>query len=386
MSTSMKAGRIEIRDLVLQYRNTATPAVDSINLTIEPGEFMTLLGPSGSGKTTTLNLLAGFLQPTAGDIRVNDQDLVAVPPNKRSFGMVFQDYALFPHMTVFDNVAFPLRQRKTAKSEIRDLVHDVLFRFGLAGFEARKPAELSGGQRQRVALARATVFSPSVLLLDEPLGALDRKLRHQLQAEIKKLHRELGLTFVFVTHDQDEAMFLSDKIAVFNKGRIERVGSPTQLYDDPGTQFVAEFLGEANVLDGTFTTDGGYEWHGRRVVASRPIVARDSLLIIRPENVLIGDESIATPERNAFPIAIVDVSHLGSSTRVDFRFVDGPYGTARLESGIGRMLSPGQAAWAAWHTDDQRFVTPDPDLLHRGGLDLEVELANVGGPLPKAAR
>jgi len=382
MSNSMKAGSIEIRDLVLQYRNTATPAVDSIDLTIEPGEFMTLLGPSGSGKTTTLNLLAGFLKPTAGDIRVNGQDLTSVPPNKRSFGMVFQDYALFPHMTVFDNVAFPLRQRRIAKAQIRDLVHDVLSRFGLSGFEGRKPAELSGGQRQRVALARATVFSPSVLLLDEPLGALDRKLRHLLQSEIKKLHRELGLTFVFVTHDQDEAMFLSDKIAVFNKGRIERVGSPTELYDDPGTQFVAEFLGEANVLGGTFTADGEYAWQGRHLTLTRPVVMHDSLLIIRPEKVLIGDESIATPERNAFPIDVVDVSHLGSSTRVDFRFVDGPYGAARLESGVGRMLRPGQPAWAAWHPDDQRFVTPDPDLRHRGELDVEVELANAAGPLP----
>lgn len=377
MSTPMQAGKIELRDLVLQYRNTSQPAVDSIDLTIEPGEFMTLLGPSGSGKTTTLNLLAGFLQPTAGEIRVNGEDLVAVPPNKRSFGMVFQDYALFPHMTVFDNVAFPLRQRRIAKQEVRALVLDVLSRFGLAGFEGRKPAELSGGQRQRVALARATVFSPSVLLLDEPLGALDRKLRYLLQSEIKKLHRELGLTFVFVTHDQDEAMFLSDKIAVFNKGRIERVGSPTELYDDPGTQFVAEFLGEANVFEGDVAADGGYRWHGHTLKLAGAADLDRSLLVVRPENVLIGDQTIATPERNAFPVDIIDVSHLGSSTRVDFRFVNGPLGAARMEAGVGRLVRPGQPAWAAWSPDSQRFVKPDPDLLRRDPLDVEAELSDL---------
>src|SRR5690606_8485566 len=177
-------------------------------------------------------------------------------------------------------------------------------RFGLGGFEGRKPAELSGGQRQRVALARATVFSPSVLLLDEPLGALDRKLRHLLQSEIKKLHRELGLTFVFVTHDQDEAMFLSDKIAVFNKGRIERIGSPTELYDDPGTQFVAEFLGEANVLEGAFSSDGSYLWRGHTLPVTGAPDPDRSLLVVRPENVLVGDQTVATAGRNAFPVDI----------------------------------------------------------------------------------
>ncbi len=359
MSTTPHAGRIEIRDLVLRYNSTSSPAVDSIDLTINPGEFMTLLGPSGSGKTTTLNLLAGFLQPTSGSIRVNDRDLVAVPPNKRSFGMVFQDYALFPHMSVFDNVAFPLRQRRRSRTDIRELVQDVLHRFGLAGFEGRKPAELSGGQRQRVALARATVFEPSVLLLDEPLGALDRKLRAQLQAEIKKLHRELGLTFVFVTHDQDEAMFLSDKIAVFNRGRIERVGSPTELYDDPGTQFVAQFLGEANVFAGTLTSDGSYLWNEERLRVSDADAHAGSLLMVRPENVRVG-ETVPTGW-NAARATVVDVSQLGSSTRVDFRFDNGQAGTARLDADPTIALRSGDSTWAAWSPASQRFVTPELD-------------------------
>lgn len=360
MAASENQGRIEIRDLTLQYRNSAAPAVDAIDLTIRPGEFMTLLGPSGSGKTTTLNLIAGFLQPTSGSILLGDRDLTAVPPSKRSFGMVFQDYALFPHMSVFDNVAFPLRRRHKTRTEVRELVGDVLRRFGLEGFESRKPAQLSGGQRQRVALARATVFEPSVLLLDEPLGALDRKLRAQLQSEIKKLHRELGLTFVFVTHDQDEAMFLSDTIAVFNKGRIERVGTPTDLYDDPGTQFVAQFLGEANVFDGALTPDGDYVWNGERLrVAGGTAAAPDSPMIVRPENVRVGDRAAVPPGWNAVPVVIADVAHLGSSTRIDFRYGSGEPGTARRDADPTTPLRPGDAAWASWSPDAQRFVTPD---------------------------
>lgn len=362
MNHDQGTGGIEIRDLVLRYRDSSAPAVDSIDLTIEPGEFMTLLGPSGSGKTTTLNLIAGFLRPDSGSIRVNGRDLVSVPPNKRHFGMVFQDYALFPHMTVFDNIAFPLKQRRRPRAEIRVAVHDILDRFGLAGFEGRRPSELSGGQRQRVALARATVFSPSVLLLDEPLGALDRKLRYLLQTEIKKLHRELGLTFVFVTHDQDEAMFLSDKIAVFNRGRIERVGSPTELYDDPGTQFVAEFLGEANVFAGSITDDGGYRWHGQRLRVIDGGAPPESLLMVRPEHVRVCRGEDIPAGWNALPVSIFDVSHLGSTTRVDFRFGSGQAGTARLEPDPASELRPGDAAWATWRPEAQRFVTAAPAL------------------------
>jgi putative spermidine/putrescine transport system ATP-binding protein len=261
-------------------------------------------------------------------------------------------------MSVFENVAFPLRQRRRSRTDIRELVQDVLDRFGLAGFETRKPAELSGGQRQRVALARATVFEPSVLLLDEPLGALDRKLRAQLQAEIKKLHRELGLTFVFVTHDQDEAMFLSDKIAVFNKGRIERVGSPTELYDEPGTQFVAQFLGEANVFAGAASADG-YLWNGELLRTDAPVDRQDAMLMVRPENVVVGDRMGVPDGWNALRATVVDVSQLGASTRVDLRFDAGGVGTARLDADPAISWRPGDVAWAAWAPGSQRFVMPD---------------------------
>lgn len=357
MNTTQSTGRIEIRDLVLQYRNSPTRAVDGVDLTIEPGEFMTLLGPSGSGKTTTLNLLAGFLQPDSGSIRVNGQDLVSVAPNKRGFGMVFQDYALFPHMSVFDNVAFPLRQRRTGKAEIARLVDDVLGRFGLAGFESRKPTELSGGQRQRVALARATVFSPSVLLLDEPLGALDRKLRAQLQAEIKKLHRELGLTFVFVTHDQDEAMFLSDKIAVFNNGGIERIGTPSDLYEHPGSRFVAEFLGEANVLEGEFDENGSYLWGDERIRVQEEDVPSGAVLMVRPEHVRVAAQPSSDDDWNCVPVEVLDISHLGAGTRVDLRFATGASGTARLDSASGAAVRAGEKAWALWQVASQRVIT-----------------------------
>src|SRR5262245_37019038 len=257
-------GRIELVGLCKRFAPRGPLVVAHVGIDVAPGEFVTLLGPSGSGKTTTLNMIAGFTEVTSGDIRLAGRDISLLPPHRRNFGMVFQNYALFPHMTVAQNVAFPLRERKVPKAEIERRVGEVLELVDLGGLGGRRPDALSGGQQQRVALARAVVFSPSVLLLDEPLSALDRKLRQTLQQEIKRLHQELGLTFVFVTHDQDEAMALSDRIAVFNSGRIERVGSPADLYRDPGTRFVARFLGESNLFDGRLRTDGVYEWGGHK--------------------------------------------------------------------------------------------------------------------------
>ena len=223
-------------------------ALDGISLVVEPGEFVSLLGPSGSGKTTTLNLIAGFAKPTAGDILMDGRPIAELPPHRRDIGVVFQHYALFPQLTASENVAFPLRRRRVPKPEIRERVTSALEMVELEGLEDRHPRELSGGQQQRVALARAIVFNPRVLLMDEPLGALDRKLRDSLQRQIKRLHQELGITFVYVTHDQDEAMSLSERVAVFNNGRIEQIGTPVELYEQPNSRFVAEFLGESNVL------------------------------------------------------------------------------------------------------------------------------------------
>ncbi|MEB4615328.1 ABC transporter ATP-binding protein [Leucobacter sp. M11] len=223
-------------------------ALDQVSLTVKPGEFMTFLGPSGSGKTTTLNLIAGFTDLTTGNVRIDGNRMDDVPVHKRDLGIVFQHYALFPHLSVFENVAFPLARRKTPKADAVRLVHGALETAGLDGFGDRYPAELSGGQQQRVALARALVFQPKVLLLDEPLGALDKNLRERLQLELRRIHQEVGRTFVFVTHDQEEALTLSDRIAVFNEGRIEQVGTAQDLYERPASLFVAGFIGESTMV------------------------------------------------------------------------------------------------------------------------------------------
>lgn len=361
MTTETNAtGTLTLRQLEKRYNVDEAPAVDSIDLTIEPGQFMTFLGPSGSGKTTTLNMVAGFLDPSGGSIMLDGRDLVSVPPHRRNFGMVFQDYALFPHMTVFDNVAFPLRQRGVPKKEIRRLVEDIISRFALEPLLYRKPDQLSGGQQQRVALARAVVFSPDILLLDEPLGALDRKLRQTLQTEVRRLHRELGLTFVFVTHDQDEAMFLSDRIAVFNKGRIERVGAPAELYDDPGTLFVAGFLGEANVFAGEAVDASAYEWKGERLRRRESGLPGDAVLIVRPEGIRLVESIDAVGDANSVAATVLDVARLGGgATRVDLRFTDGSVGAATLPAMTAVRVRPGDEVRAVWDIDAQAFVTPD---------------------------
>jgi len=254
---------IEIDRLCKVYPGSVAPAVDDLALQIEAGEFITLLGPSGSGKTTTLMLLAGFETPTAGTIRLAGRPIETLPPHRRGMGVVFQSYSLFPQMTVAQNVAFPLSVRKLSAAAIRERVSAVLAKVQLTHLAERRPQQLSGGQQQRVALARALVFEPRVVLMDEPLSALDKHLREEMQLEIRRLHRELGVTMVFVTHDQTEAMTLSDRVAVFNHGRIEQLASPQQLYDTPANPFVAGFVGDNNMLGGRAegdaalrTTDG----------------------------------------------------------------------------------------------------------------------------------
>jgi putative spermidine/putrescine transport system ATP-binding protein len=226
-------------------------AVDSISFTLAEGEFLSLLGPSGSGKTTTLQIIAGLTHPTRGQIFLSGRPIGPLPPYKRDIGMVFQNYALFPHMTVAGNVAFPLQMRGVPRTEISRRIDKVLNLVDLPGLAERYPRQLSGGQQQRVALARAIVFEPTLLLMDEPLGALDKKLREQMQLEIKHLHKRLGVSIIYVTHDQDEALVMSDRIGVFNRGRLEQVGSAEQLYEQPTTRFVAEFIGESNIIRGT---------------------------------------------------------------------------------------------------------------------------------------
>jgi putative spermidine/putrescine transport system ATP-binding protein/mannopine transport system ATP-binding protein len=224
--------------------------INNVSLFIKEGEFITLLGPSGSGKTTLLMIIAGFVDPSQGQIELNGKEIIYLPPERRNFGLVFQGYALFPHMNVFENIAFPLKTRKLEKEAIKEKVRKVIDMVQLAHLEDRLPKQLSGGQQQRVALARALVFEPDLLLLDEPLGALDKKLREELQVELKILHKNLGSTFISVTHDQEEALSMSDRVAVINDGKIEQVGPPEELYENPASLFVADFLGQSNLFEG----------------------------------------------------------------------------------------------------------------------------------------
>ena len=253
----MAGGEVQLVDLVKRFGEFT--AVGGINLQMPPGEFFSLLGPSGCGKTTSLRMIAGFERPTEGHILLDGEDMAQTPPHKRNVNTVFQNYALFPHMTVEENVAFGLRYKKASKQETKERVGRAIELVQLRGFETRSPAQLSGGQQQRVALARALILNPAVLLLDEPLGALDAKLRKQLQIELKTLQREVGITFIYVTHDQEEALTMSDRIAVMSQGHVEQVGPPQEIYEAPSTAYVADFLGVSNLMDSQAdgAVDGG---------------------------------------------------------------------------------------------------------------------------------
>jgi spermidine/putrescine transport system ATP-binding protein len=287
-------------------------AVDGISLEIPRGSFFALLGPSGCGKTTTLRMIGGFEEPTAGQILLADKDVVGLPPYKRDVNTVFQSYALFPHMTIAENVAFGLERRGIPKAERRTRVSEVLELVDLAGRENRKPAQLSGGQQQRVALARAIVCNPRVLLLDEPLGALDLKLRKQMQLELKRIQHEIGITFVHVTHDQEEAMTMADTIAVMNNGRIEQLGAPSELYESPRTAFVAGFLGKSNLLDGTVAGDGVVRLADGTEVRAATNGAQGAIAIgVRPEKISLGQGGA-----NRIAGKVIESAYIGVATEV----------------------------------------------------------------------
>jgi putative spermidine/putrescine transport system ATP-binding protein len=276
-------------------------AVAGIDLEIRDGEFFSMLGPSGSGKTTTLRMIAGFEIPTAGTVELHGEDVTGLAPFDRDVNTVFQDYALFPHLTVGDNVAYGLVVRKVPKSERAARVAEALRMVRLEGYDGRKPSQLSGGQRQRVALARALVNRPRVLLLDEPLGALDLKLREEMQIELKRIQQEVGITFIYVTHDQEEALTMSDRLAVFNHGRIEQLGPPAEVYEHPATRFVAGFVGTSNLLEGG---------------AARAIVGRDGTFTVRPEKIRITAPAVEPgPDEVAAPGRIQEVVYVGPDTR-----------------------------------------------------------------------
>ena len=356
-----RGAAIDIKGATKRYGNFT--ALDDVSLHIEPGEFMTLLGPSGSGKTTTLNVVAGFTDLTSGDLAVGGKSIVALPAHKRNIGVVFQHYALFPHMTVGKNVAYPLTLRGMDKQTRDRLVARALDMVKMADFAHRYPAELSGGQQQRVALARAIVFDPPLLLMDEPLGALDKKLREWLQLEIKRIHRELGTTFVYVTHDQEEALVLSDRIAVFNRGRIEQVGTGRQLYDEPATLFVAKFIGESTSLRGDSQTSGGetsLTIAGQKIVAGGKLAGgQKPVVLLRPEKLSLA--STKTPPaagQNSLTGQVSEAIYLGSGSKYQVTLGDGSVAIVR-SSLEATPFSIGDAVDLRWSVVDAKLLADD---------------------------
>jgi len=338
--------------------------VKDLNLDIAEGEFITMLGPSGSGKTTCLMMLAGFETPTNGEIYLDGNPISNIPPHKRGIGMVFQNYALFPHMTVYENLAFPLRVRKFSKDETDKKVEKALSMVSLSGFGSRMPAQLSGGQQQRVAVARALVFDPAVVLMDEPLGALDKNLRESMQYEIKHIHESIGVTVVYVTHDQSEALTMSNRIAVFNDGKVQQLSSPDKLYEEPVNSFVAEFIGENNTFQGEvedisndkckIKLDSGGE------ILANPIRVKSkgekSIVSLRPERAIIDPEEKMD---NKFKGKIEEVIYHGDHTRLRLDLLGNkefilkvPNSSARMDIKLGNEINIG------WNSFDARALDP----------------------------
>jgi spermidine/putrescine transport system ATP-binding protein len=339
-------------------RGEVITAVRGIDLAIRPGEFFSMLGPSGCGKTTTMRMIAGFEEPTRGTVRLDGRDVTAAPPNKRDVNMVFQSYALFPHMSVFENVAFGLRRKSVPKDQITRQVGEMLEIVDLAGLEQRRPRELSGGQQQRVALARALVNHPKALLLDEPLGALDLKLRQAMQVELKRIQREVGITFVYVTHDQNEALTMSDRIAVMNDGAIEHLGPPREIYEHPATRFVAGFIGTSNLLTGSLARVTG----GRGVIEVSPdeqiivpegrtalAAGQEVELTVRPEKIELA---AGPPPAGGCALrgTVTEVVYLGTSTSFSVRTTTGADVVVFQQNSASAAtpVSRGDEVWLTW--------------------------------------
>jgi putative spermidine/putrescine transport system ATP-binding protein len=351
---------LSARQITKTYGNVH--ALDRVSIDIDAGEFFTLLGPSGSGKSTFLLCLGGFIEPTAGRLYSEGVDITIQPAEDRRFGMVFQGYALFPHMTVAQNVEFPLKVAGTNAAERGKRVADMLRIVGLSELHARRPAELSGGQQQRVALARALVSKPKVLLLDEPLSALDKNLREQMQEELKTLHKASGTTFVFVTHDQSEALSLSSRVAIFNRGQLQQVGTPEEVYERPANRFVAEFLGRINLipLESAKPVDSMLVVHfegrvlkGRATGHAQPA----TVLAVRPEHMTI---SFTPPplDQNGLRVRLVDRSYCGANSVLQLASMSGlPLSLDMRSSNELSSLNPGQELWVTW-SEEQAFALP----------------------------
>jgi len=372
-------GRLVLRQLRKVYGDVR--AVDDISIDARPGEFITFLGPSGSGKTTTLKMIAGFSEPDGGTIELDGRPLVGVPPYRRDIGMVFQNYALFPHMTAAENIAFPLRMRDVGRTEIRDRVEQSLALVKLERLGGRYPRQLSGGQQQRIALARAVVFRPRLLLMDEPLGALDKKLREALQLEIMGISRQLRTTVVYVTHDQEEALVMSDRIAIYNHGRIEQIGSGEDLYERPSSLFVADFIGQSNIIRGRLVVEGGAAWLRTPTFRARVAVGaferaglRDgaaAALVVRPERLRVappGGSTDRSSPADASGLAIggatanvTEVIYLGSDRKYALRLGDGTALVARRQADQADpgLVAGGQAS-IDWRIEDAVLLPDEP--------------------------
>ncbi|MBE9141201.1 ABC transporter ATP-binding protein [Nodosilinea sp. LEGE 07088] len=351
---------VELRQVLKRFG--ADVAVRHLDLTVQPGEFFSILGPSGCGKTTTLRLIAGFETPTAGDVLIQGTDVSKVPAHRRPVNTVFQSYALFDHMTVRDNIAFGLKIRRMGAAQVRDRVTDALRLVQMEPMANRYPAQLSGGQQQRVALARALVNRPAVMLLDEPLGALDLKLRKQMQVELANLHRQLGISFVMVTHDQEEALSLSDRIAVMNNGQIEQIGTPSDIYDRPRTPFVADFIGDTNLLSGQIdqvrpshvqiVTDSGL----RLLASANASPAHQTVVVsVRPENISLSSNLPSGPD-NCYPGQISHLMYLGTHLHCVVTLASGDLLTVRQPNRADWALSTDTPVYVHWAANDCRVL------------------------------
>ncbi|MCA3444845.1 MAG: ABC transporter ATP-binding protein [Rhodobacter sp.] len=366
MAVTARAESFVEFDRVQKSYDGATLVVKDLNLSIAKGEFLTMLGPSGSGKTTCLMMLAGFETATSGEIRLDGRPINQVPPHKRGIGMVFQNYALFPHMTVGENLSFPLEVRGMARPEREAKIARALDMVQMGGFGSRRPAQLSGGQQQRIALARALVFDPGLVLMDEPLGALDKQLREHMQFEIKHLHESLGITVVYVTHDQGEALTMSDRIAVFNDGRIQQLAPPADLYERPGNSFVAGFIGENNRLPGTVEERSGDKALVRlatgELIDATPVNITEkgsrTVVSIRPERVEFKPEMMP-PGARTLDAEVVEVIYMGDILRTVLKVAGTDDFVMKMRNTLGQTrLAPGQKIKVGWHPQDARALDP----------------------------
>ncbi|HET7514107.1 MAG TPA: ABC transporter ATP-binding protein [Gaiella sp.] len=368
MSESTIAPDVRLEEVVKEF--AAVRAVDGISLEIPRGSFFALLGPSGCGKTTTLRMIGGFEEATSGRIFLGDRDVVGLPPYKRDVNTVFQSYALFPHLSVEDNVGFGLKRKKVDKAEIKQRVAAELERVGLASEGKRRPSMLSGGMQQRVALARALVNLPKVLLLDEPLGALDLKLRKELQVELKRIQRDVGITFVYVTHDQEEALTMSDRIAVMNRGRVEQVAAPEEVYDRPATTFVAGFIGVSNLMPATVTSSGEVKLDQGQTIATQTdgFSPGDRChAVVRPEKlrVELGEDGHAAPDQPRVEGVVASSLYLGTSTQIAVDLGEGVRMTVLVPNAdeAERQRLPGGGARVAlsWEPEHMHLVRESPN-------------------------